>query len=328
MPRKEPAIEFKRIVSWPAGVPMPPAREFRAREPWSDEDNEAMIEYYHSYGKKYLMRLLGRSERSIVGRAWTMGISRPAMAEWTPDEDNYLRKHYAKTTAPELAVDLGRSEQAVRHRLRAIGLTVQVSTAWSKDEIAYLKKHYGKVRGAEIAATLGRTGDAIEIKAGRIGIAKHARPPLSPQARRQVIARLGKTAYTVLAEEFDTSVHIITAIATDNGYRDRPQSRPWTEDDDAMLRKLYGTMSRTAVAKRLDRTMVGVASRASLLGITRKHKRSKTKRWTRKEEARLRILARTHSIEEIATKLGRSRGSTYGKMQGLGVYAANGTRKK
>jgi hypothetical protein len=294
----------------------------RSFEPWTPEEEEKLAQIYHRYGAVHAARTLGRSVRAVVGRAHDLGIS-VTKRRWSEQEDEYLRRHYGEATAIEIAEDLDRTEQSVRARIHTMGLGEAASRSWTPEEIRYLKKSYGKLTVRAIAEALGRTGASVELKANRLGFSRQTRHEIpGAPATREIVGLLGTVSMTELAERYNTSVHIITQIAREHGYRERPTSRAWTEVDDADLRDLYGTMSHEEVARRLDRTVVAIKWRASVLGLTRQVTRVATKLWSGKEEARLRSLARTSSVDEIAQKLGRTVNSVRGKLQMMGLRAA------
>jgi hypothetical protein len=56
--------------------------------------------------------------------------------------------------------------------------------------------------------------------------------------------------------------------------------RPWTPDEDAILREGYQTQQAHVLARRLDRTILAIRTRAYKLGLTRSgdaHKAAKAR---------------------------------------------------
>jgi hypothetical protein len=253
--------------------PEPPAERRQAR--WTEEEDKILARNYRRHGSKSTAALLGRSITSVQSRARVLGLPGKNLRPWTAIERKYLRRSYADHTAAQIARTLRRSEESVRGQISQMGLGTQESQPWSKKEIADLRKLYGRRSSAELAEHFGRTKDAVELKAGRIGLSRR-KEVFDPSARDKafIIENLGRIPYTRLAAKFGTTVHNITRLAEENGYRDRPTSRPWSEEDDAMLRALYGTMKREEVAQRLDRTLPATAERARRLGLTRPDNRN------------------------------------------------------
>lgn len=292
---------------------------------WTKEEDRILSRNYRRHGSKSTAALLGRSVTAVQSRARTLGLPGKNLRPWTAIERKYLKRSYAEHTARQIARTLRRSEESVRGQISQMGLGTQESWSWSKKEIADLRRLYGRRSSAELAEYFGRTIDAVELKAGRIGLSRKMEVfAPSSQDRTYIIDNLGRIPYTQLAAKFGTTVHNITRIAEDNGYRNRPTSRPWTEADDAMLRTLYGTMKREDVAQQLNRTMTATAARASLLGLTRPDSRASGPRpWTQKEDAVLRRLHGTITCGEIAEKIGRSTIAVYGRVRTLGLKARN-----
>jgi DNA-binding CsgD family transcriptional regulator len=297
----------------------PEAQRRQAR--WMKEEDRILARNYKRHGSKSTAALLGRSMTAVQSRARVLGLPGKNLRPWTAIERKYLQRSYADHTARQIARTLRRTEESVRGQINKMGLATQESRPWSRKEIADLRKLYGSRSSAELAEHFGRTIDAVELKAGRIGLSRRI-VAFAPSARDKafIIENLGRIPYTQLAAKFGTTVHNITRIAEENGYRDRPTSRPWTEEDDTMLRSLYGTMTRADVARQLDRTPVATAERARRLGLTQPSKRASTvHKWTPKEDALLRRLYGTMTCEEIARRIGRSTIAIYGRVRILGL---------
>ncbi|HVK37280.1 MAG TPA: hypothetical protein VNA88_02015 [Candidatus Kapabacteria bacterium] len=254
---------------------LPPMAEDRSAEEWTDEDEELLRKHYRRQGAQYLARLLGRTPQAIRNQAYRRGLTRPPREEWTAFEDRYVIKNYPKRSVAAIARTLARSEQAVRARLRLHGLTRALPPKWMPIEDAFLRENYGRMTLREIAEELGRSEDSVSLKAARLGIrekSKHVEP--KGKQLRYIVQNLGRIPFSTMATKIGTSVHVIRRIAAEHGYRARPLSRAWTDADEAMLRKLWGTMSPSEVAERLNRHETGVAARASALGLRRRRGRS------------------------------------------------------
>jgi len=82
---------------------------------------------------------------------------------------------------------------------------------------------------------------------------------------------------------------------------------PWTAKDDAVLRKMRGTMEYQKIADHLGRSLRAVMKRAQVLGLTKEHPIRRD--WTESEEKQLRKLYGKISPAEIAQRLNRSVGA-------------------
>lgn len=295
---------------------------------WTRQEDQLLRKYYPTRGAVYCAQELGRTKAGVNRRAETLGVVSKVKQRWTRKEEAMLRTLYKRHTALDLARMLKRTEQSVRGKLHLMGLTEATSNPWTEDEISYLRSHYGKVRVADLAEELGRSTDAVELKAGRLGISRRNKR-LNAKEQQEVIAELGKTPYTVLARRFGVDAHTVRRIAERNGYRDRPTSRPWTEEDDSELRSIYGTMKRSDVAAQLNRTMVAVACRAKEMGLTQPRERVlPLRKWTADEDGALRELHGQHTQAELARQLNRTVAAVAGRMAQLGLRGKRGPRKK
>lgn len=249
--------------------------EDRSAEEWTDEDENILRTHYRKQGARYVARLLGRTPQAVRNQAYRLGLTRDPRLEWTEFEDRYVSRNYPNKSVSSIARTLGRSEQAVRARLRHHGLTRALPPKWMPIEDAFLRENYGRLTLREIADELGRSEDSVSLKASRLGIrakSKHVEP--KGRQLRYIVDNLGRIPFSTMATKIGTSVHVIRRIAAEHGYRARPLSRAWTEADEAMLRKLWGTMTPSEVAERLNRHETGVAARASALGLRRRRGRS------------------------------------------------------
>ncbi|HVZ39196.1 MAG TPA: hypothetical protein VHI13_07975 [Candidatus Kapabacteria bacterium] len=261
-------------------VPAPAARRSSGNRPkrpgsspalpkapfWTAEEDAFLRKHYPREGARFVAEKLGRPKGGVNERAAALGIRSLSIRPWTHREEAILRLQYQKLTASQLAKRLNRSEQSVRHRIRKLGLNDSGSTPWTSDELAYLTAHYDSMTNAEIARTIGRSVDAVELKAGRLGLSRRI-VRLTPDQERYVAESLGVKSYAALARELGVGLRAITYIARRSGHRARPTSRPWTADDDGILRRLFPVMTWEEIGKQLDRTALAVKLRARALGL-------------------------------------------------------------
>jgi len=297
-------------------------RRVGPRLDWSKEQDQIIRKNYTKHGSVYTAALLGRSMESVQHRALRLGVPGHGIRTWTKKEVAFLRLQYPKLPVSKICRILKRTEQSVRGKIHLLRLGGVPSRPWTQDEISYLRKHYGKVPVAELSQEFGRTRDAVELKAGKLGLSKK-NSKFTKADERYIIANLGKESFTVMASKRGTSLHYVMKVAEQNGYRDRPTSRSWTDADDERLRRLYGTMSNSDVAERLQRTELAVVIRARSMGLRStfrvKRPRAPYNPWTKAEDAQLRRLYRRHTAKEIGLKIGRSEASITSRVTKLGL---------
>ena len=317
--RLNPSSE-RRNRWWKLPKPPEPAPS-REGERWKKEEEKLLRRHYTKHGSRYTAAILGRSITSVQDRALKLGIPGHDCRPWSEIERKYLRRKYPQQSAKQIARTLHRTEQSVRGQIHKLRLCGPSSAKWSRQDLDFLEKNYGKLPTADIARQLGRSLDAVQLKAGRIGVNRRLEPfNPSPKELRFVLDNLGVIPFTKIAAQLGTTTHHIRAIAAQNGYRDRPTSRPWTPHDDAELRRIYGSMSRQEVAELLGRTMVAVACRATRLGLTRELVRTREPRpWTKEEETVLRSMYGSATYREIAEILGRTVASVNGHAVQIGI---------
>lgn len=292
----------------------------RTRINWNDEHDAILRRNYTRKGAAHTAALLSRSINSVQARALRLGIPGMGLKMWTEREIDYVRRKYDTLTARQIGRALHRSEESIRGKITELGLTQAVSRPWSAEESAFLHDHYATMSCEEIGERLGRTPEAVQLRAARNGIAKRGkafRP--TPAQHRYIVENLGKIPFTRIARKLGTKTHFIQKIAGELGYRDRPTSRPWTDEDDRRLREIYGTMSRTQVAETLGRTMPAVAVRASALGLTRTIERTESRPWTPREETLLKRRYGIDTVTAIAERLGRTPASVQGHATAMGL---------
>ncbi|MBS1914041.1 MAG: hypothetical protein JST22_18785 [Bacteroidetes bacterium] len=244
--------------------PKPPA--------WAASEDAILRKHYPQEGSAACATLLGRSQSAVNHRAKVLGIRSERQREWTRREEAMLKLQYPKLSAEELAHKLKRSTAAVKSKLRLQGLLEPVVEHWTHDDLAYLHAHYDKMSYAEIAEELGRTENAIMMKVQQQGLARSLVRPTEEQ-KNYIVQRMGTVHYTELARELGLPISAVQRVARNNGHRARPTSRPWTEEDDAELRRLFPTMTNEQLAEQLNRTALAVTMHCQAIGLLRRPRR-------------------------------------------------------
>lgn len=112
-----------------------------SKQPWSKEEVELLINgYQEGVDTKAIAEHLGRSWRSVRGKAHTLGLSHAGRDSqlYSQADDAFLKNSAQSLTCSEIAQVLGRSEGSVSQRGRRLGVTFQHE---SKNAL-YAKDHY------------------------------------------------------------------------------------------------------------------------------------------------------------------------------------------
>ena len=111
--------------------------------------------------------------------------------------------------------------------------------------------------------------------------------------------------------------------------------RPWTEEEDRILKELYPTTDTEELAQRLGRSRHAINKRAADLGIKKdpefvrlvrklswRKGKKKEMLWTKEEDEKLchLYLEEELSVEEIAKKLNRTESAIRNRVRFLGIY--------
>jgi len=151
---------------------------------------------------------------------------------------------------------------------------------WTAEQLALL----GTLPDADVAARIGRTPNAVRVMRDRLGIPRQATEEL--RTRDSVIndhsaAQRGKprpasamqAAWDANRGRKHTAEARAKMSAAQRGRGARPPKagRPWTTEEDALVRELPAF----EVVRRTGRTLQAVYSRRSLLGLNE----GRTKRW-------------------------------------------------
>ena len=189
--------------------------------------------------------------------------------------------------------------------------------SWSEEELKLLKRLFPRGKARQIVEKTGRPLSAVRQKAYGMGLATRENR-LWSASEIEIIKRFYPTEDTQnIADRLGRSVGAVIERAHSIGVRKIiPHSRPWSKQEEALLRKLYPDQENTKanIAKQIGRSVSAIGGRAHILGIRRRNPP-----WSKKEVALLRKLYLTHQDKEIAAKIGRSRGSVTIKRARLGL---------
>jgi hypothetical protein len=230
----------------------------------------------------WLSRRLGRTPEAVRWRKLRLLGRTPAPGRYTASEDDAIRRAVDEGGAlGAVALDLGRSVEGVRVRAQKLGVhQPRRRRRWTSAEDAVLRDGYDAGRScAGIASTLrGRSGASVAARARKLGLSNYGRAwtvedddlliRLIEQGRSTTeIARA--TTRTPEAVRRRSRVLRATAAAASP-----PRSaRPWTEREDAILRRHAGA-NPALLAEALGRTDRAIAARLRRLGLRNGRERS------------------------------------------------------
>lgn len=140
---------------------------------------------------------------------------------------------------------------------------------WHFHERRFVRENYRKMPTREIAARLGRTVGSIKREAARLGLsgANH-RPWKWSDAKKRRFLELYRSNPALAAERFGLTRMSANAYAS--RFFGAPIRRPWSSDEDSILRALWPQHSDEELAARLKGRSMGAArSRAYKLGLRR-----------------------------------------------------------
>jgi hypothetical protein len=226
---------------------------------------------------------------------------------WTKREDVILARLYRDGVAVrEIAERLSRTVDAVNARRLHLEIPSRRARAsWSQNEDAVLA---GATRAGlpawVVAQRLGRPVGQIRWRRRALRLAGSPARPYSPAddaAIRAVFRDRGDVQS--LALRLGRSPEALRLRAAKLGLYRPARRRRWSAGEDATVRDGYDSgLSCAEIARELPgRTPAAVAARAGKLGLA-----THARRWTALDDERLRRLAGSYRLEELARRLGRT----------------------
>ncbi len=196
---------------------------------WTEEEKATLKEQWGLRDDEAIARDLGRSKTSVRKMALEL-FREKRTGPWTSAAVERLKKYLGAATTEVIARILGRDENEVERQIFELG-RVQRSHEWSRKEVAELKKVYGTRSDEDLAKVFGRSVESLRRKAETLRLAKDK-------------AFLRKLA--------------------GRGASRMPR---WSQDEIDLLTKLYPSTSNLEIAKRLDRSVKSVVSKAHHMGL-------------------------------------------------------------
>lgn len=214
----------------------------RRKGPWSQAEIERLRRLYGLKPDAQIARELQRSVESVRRLAKRIFAGETRTGPWSAREVKELKNYLGASEISKIAEILRRTENDVLHKIEELQTEVR-SGPWTSKDVQTLKRLYGNRTNADLVLILGRSESDILTQARQLCLAK------------------------------------------DKGFRRRigtakPTRMPrWSDEDKELLRQLYRDYSNLEIARRLNRTVKSVVSKAHDMGL-------------KKSEARLRTMGR------------------------------------
>ncbi|MEZ6003321.1 MAG: hypothetical protein R3F33_03945 [Planctomycetota bacterium] len=165
--------------------------------------------------------------------------SSPKQGPWSDDEVEQLRAYLGASSMDALCRVMGRSQIDIENKLVELALT-KTEGEWSQEDVARFKRLYGTRRDEDLAIIFARRLDDVQGLADKLCIAKD-KAFLRRQSKKEGATRMPR----------------------------------WGSQDLELLKELYPAHSNLDIARRLQRSVKSVVSKAHNLGLRKDPERLK-----------------------------------------------------
>lgn len=190
---------------------------------------------------------------------------------WSAFELERLAALFPRHHESDVARMLGRSVRSVRRRAAELLAAPRRRGAWTEEEDAGLRLGFGAVEPRALAMLLGRTVTEVRKRAAQLR-RRRREGPWSAADDRLLKELYGTRRDRDLEVCLSRSVAEIRArarelcLAKDKRFASQRMPR-WSEEEIEELRAWYPDHANLDVARRLGRSVVAVANKASQLGL-------------------------------------------------------------
>jgi hypothetical protein len=256
-------------------------RSTRSRA-WTEMERRYLEKKYPQLTAQQIARTLKRSLQSVRAQIHVMKLGGTPHGSWTEEEVRFIRDNYKKMHWAAIATKLGRTVYAVQLKASRLGISDRANKV-TPDQVAFIAENVGKIAFTEMSR---RTGLSVStVRSVAVAHGYRDRPTSRPWTAEED-EKLRTIYHTMsraeVARELDRTVVAVAFRATELGitrkYRPRGDIRRWTEEEDALIRQLYGTMPAAEIATHLNRTVPAVVQRIGTLGIRKRRYRTKKSR--------------------------------------------------
>ena len=203
---------------------------------WSAAEQARLKALFGLRDDAVIARELNRPVSSVRRMAEKLFPLRKKSGPWTADEVNRLKHYLGATTEEVIARVLGRSVDEVHIQITELG-RIRRNGTWTRGEIARLKRIYGTRSDEDLARIFGRREDEIRRLAKEHALAKDK--AFTRKVKGEASTRMPR----------------------------------WSQDELAFLRRHYSTWANLDIAKRLNRSVKSIVSKAHNLGLKKSSER-------------------------------------------------------
>lgn len=274
----------------------------------------------------------GHRLHGVRSKIWELGLRRNTARPWSELEDADLARRYGAEPAARIAIDLGRGCASVYSRASLLGLSQEGAPDYEPWEDAQIAAGYSAgVPVGQIAALIGRTFVGVIYRARVLDLRHASRPPDwsdAEMARALELAHTGLGYAEIRTRLFAEGYPVRSKQGFGLRLRKlgygRGWGRPWTPDEDAILRAAYASgESLSLVAHKTGRDRWSVSSRSTVLKLQGSHPRPNGFRqgpdWSAKDEAKLRAEYGHKPAKQLALELKRPLRAVYCHAHQLGL---------
>jgi hypothetical protein len=205
-----------------------PAGPRRGR--WSQAEVAVLRDLYGLRDLRAIARELNRSEESVRRKAEELFRGAGRTGPWTVQEVERLKRYLGLNGPEVIARILGRPREEVERQIFALG-RIQRDGGWTRKEVQHFRRVYGTRRDEDLSVIFGRTLRSVQRLAEDLCLAKDK--AFLKRQRGEGATRMPR----------------------------------WRESELALLRELYPTTANLEIARRLDRSVKSVVSKAHHLGL-------------------------------------------------------------
>ena len=197
---------------------------------WSQAEQARLKELYGLREDAAIARELNRPLASVRKMAERLFASEPQQGPWAAGDILKLKKYLGASPVDVIARVLGRSVLEVQQRIIELG-RIQRDGTWTRDEIGELKRIYGTRTNEDLARIFERPESEIEEVARRFALSKD----------KAFVRRLSGESSTRMPR--------------------------WKAEELDFLRREYPVAANLALARKLERSVKSVVSKAHNMGL-------------------------------------------------------------
>ena len=155
-----------------------------ANKLWTSEEDEIILKYYPTEGRKVYLRLKDRTISSVARRADVLGVKVENLTvekkkiigghKWSPEEIELLKTYFPLEGYDVEKRLFNRTKKSIKHKVIQYGLLPEenklMNRLWSEDELNILKRYY-PIEGSKVLDRLPkRTYKSLHAKVEELKI--------------------------------------------------------------------------------------------------------------------------------------------------------------